>query len=60
MESKSTDINAMAASDVLDHGSFTDDLNEFFSCVAVVEDVADVTGGHLLLQGDADGVLKVC
>ena len=60
MNGKSTDVDTMAAGDVLDGRSLADDLDEFFSGVTVGEDVTDVTGSHFLLQRNADGVLKTC
>jgi hypothetical protein len=48
----------VTASDVLDEGSLASDLDELLTSVAVLVDVTNVAGGHLLVQGDADGVLE--
>jgi len=60
VDGKSTDLNAVAAGNVLDERGLADDLDELLAGVAVLVEVADVTGGHLLLQRDADRVLRGC
>lgn len=58
MDGKSTNINAVAAGDVLDNGCFANDLDEPFARIAVLEDVANIAGGHLLVQRNANGMLE--
>jgi hypothetical protein len=55
---ETTNLNAVTASNVLDEGSLASNLDELLTSVAVLVEVANVAGGHLLVQGDADGVLK--
>lgn len=56
VDGEATNVNTVAARNVLDKGSLTNDLDELLTGVAVLVDVADVAGGHLLVQGNADGV----
>jgi hypothetical protein len=55
---ETTNLNTVTASNVLDEGSLASDLDKLLTSVAVLVDVADVAGSHLLVQGDADGVLE--
>ena len=57
VDGEATDLDTVTASNVLDQRGLANDLDELLSGVAVLVEVADVTGGHLLLQRDADGVL---
>lgn len=56
---ETTNLNAVTASNVLDEGSLASDLHKLLTSVAVLVDVANVTGGHLLVQGNANGVLEI-
>lgn len=57
VDGEATNFHAMAAGNVLDQRSLANDLNQFLAGVAVLINVSNVTRGHLLGQGDADGVL---
>lgn len=58
VDSKTTDLDAMLTGDVLDQRRLTNNLDELLAGVTLLVDVADVTRGHLLLEGHADGVLE--
>jgi hypothetical protein len=58
VDGESTDLNAVAASNILDERGLANDLNELLASVTVLVEVADITRSHLLLQRDADGVLQ--
>lgn len=55
---ETTNLNTVTTSNVLNEGSLASDLDELLTSVAVLVDVANITRGHLLVQGDADGVLE--
>lgn len=57
VNSKSTNLNAVAASNVLDERGLSNNLHKLLASIAVLIKVADITRGHLLLQRDANGVL---
>lgn len=57
VDSEATNLNAVAASDGLDGRRLANDLHELLTSITILVDVANVAGGHLLLQGDADSVL---
>ena len=59
VDGKSTDLDTVAAGNVLDKRGFAHDLDELLASVAILVEVADITGGHLLLQRNADGVLDI-
>lgn len=58
VDGEATDLDAVATGNVLDERGLADDLDELLAGVTVLVEVTDVTGGHLLLQGNADGVLQ--
>lgn len=57
MDGETADLNTVATGDVLHEGSLASDLDELLAGVAVLVEVADVPGGHLLGEGNADGVV---
>lgn len=59
VDGESTDLDTVAAGNVLDKRGFAHDLDELLTSVAILVEVADIPGGHLLLQRNADGVLDI-
>lgn len=57
VDTESTDFNTVTTSNVLDKRCLANNLDQLLASIALLEDVADVTRGHLLLQGDGDRVL---
>lgn len=58
VNSESTNINTMATSNVLHHRGLADNLHKLLTSITFLVDVADITGGHFLLERDADGLLE--
>jgi hypothetical protein len=54
---EATNLDTVAASDVLNDRRLTDDLDKLFTGVAVLVDVANIARGHFRLEGDADCLL---
>lgn len=59
VDGKSTDLDTVAAGNVFDKRSLAHDLDELLTSVAILVEVADIAGGHLLLQRNADRVLDI-
>ena len=57
VDGETTNLNAVLARDVLDKWGLAHDLDKLLAGVAVLVDVADVTGRHCTVEGDGDGVL---
>lgn len=57
VDSEATDLDAVATGNVLHEGSLAGDLDELLAGVTVLVKVANVTGCHLLGEGNADGVV---
>lgn len=57
MDGEATDLDTVAAGNILDDGGLARDLHELLTSIAILVDVADVTGGQLLLERNADGLL---
>ena len=57
MDGETADLNAVLAADVLDQRALARDLDELLFVVAVLVELADVAGRHLVGQGDGDGVV---
>lgn len=57
VDSESTNLNAVTASNVLDERGLANNFHKLLTSIAVLVEVADVTRGHLLLQRNANGVL---
>ena len=55
---EATNLNAVLVLDRLDVGSLADNLDELLASVAVLVDVANLTRGHFLGQGNVDGELN--
>lgn len=56
VDGKTTNLDTVTASNILNQGSFTGDLDELLAGIAFLVEVADIARGHLLLQGNADAV----
>jgi hypothetical protein len=54
---KATNLDAVFAANVFHERRLADDFDEFFAGVAVLVDVADVTGCHCAVEGNGDCVL---
>lgn len=54
---EAADLHTMTTSDILDKRGLAHNLHQLLAGIPLVEEVTDFTGGHLLLEGDADGVL---
>lgn len=59
VDGESTDLDTVAAGNVLDERGLADDLDELLASVTILVEVTDVARSHLLLQGNADGVLEI-
>lgn len=59
VDGKSTDLDTVATGNVFDKRGFAHNLDELLTSVAILVEVADIAGGHLLLQGNADRVLHI-
>lgn len=57
VDGEPTNLNTMTASNALDQRRFANDVHKLLASITLLEDIADVTRGHLLLQRDADRVL---
>lgn len=58
VNSESTNFNTMTTSNVLHHRGLADDLDKLLTSITLLVDVADITRGHFLLEGDADALLE--
>lgn len=58
VDSESTDLDTVTAGNVLDERGLADNLDELLASVTILVEVTDVARSHLLLQGNADGVLR--
>jgi hypothetical protein len=54
---KATNLDAVLSRNVFHEWGLADDFDEFFAGVAVLVDVADVTGCHCAVEGNGDCVL---
>jgi hypothetical protein len=54
---ESSDLDTMTASNILDKRRLTDNLHKLLTGVTLLVNVADVARSHLLVEGNADGVL---
>jgi hypothetical protein len=54
---EATNLDAMLARDILDERRLADNLDELFTGVSVLVEVADVAGCHGTVERDGDGVL---
>lgn len=59
VDGESADLDTVATGNVLDKRGFAHDLDELLTSVAILVEVADIAGGHLLLQRNADRVLDI-
>lgn len=57
MDREAAHFDTMSTRNGFDEGGFAGDLDELFTGIAVLVDVADVAGDHLLVQRDGYGVL---
>lgn len=58
VDCEAANLDAVFAGDVLYERGLADDADELLASIAVLEDVADVAGGHGAVERDGDGVLK--
>ena len=57
VDSEPANLHAVLARDVAHERGLANDLDELLAGVAVLVDVADITGGHGAVEGDGDCVL---
>ena len=57
VDGEPTNLNAMTTSNALDERCLANNVHKLLTSITVLEDIADVARGHLLLQRDADRVL---
>ena len=58
VDGEPTNLNAMTTSNALDERCLANNVHKLLTSITVLEDIADVARGHLLLQRDADRVLE--
>ena len=59
MDAEATDLDAVSARDAFDERWLAGDFDELLAGVAVLVKGADVARGHVVGEGDVDGVLVI-